>query len=377
MKKILFLHSGAELYGADQILLATVSEINKNEFEPIVVLPNNGPLVDLLKKNNIRVEIIPYPIIRRKYFNVKGILMYSKEYFKACKKLKKLINDEKIEYVHNNTIAVLEGTYLKKHCNIKLISHVHEMIESPKIVAKYLYKIHLKYCDKMVVVSNAVRNYIESFGLKNTNKICVIHNGIKSMDYNEKYRNVFLKEYGIPDNAFVVAIVGRINAIKGQDHFIKAMHQVIKKNSDAYGVIIGDAFKGQEWRIEELKKSIEKEKNIIYCGFRNDINHLYSAFDLLVVSSVQKDSFPTVVLEAMSCGVPCVAYKCGGVEEMIVNNKNGYLVDQGNIDELSRRIQDMVINKEKNKSFKNNCVAIFNDNYTTHQYIKNIEKIYE
>ena len=69
--KILFLHAGAELYGADKILLEIVENIDRKTFVPIVILPEDGPLVSKIREAGIEVSILPYPILRRKFFNIR------------------------------------------------------------------------------------------------------------------------------------------------------------------------------------------------------------------------------------------------------------------------------------------------------------------
>lgn len=377
-KKVLFLHTGAELYGADQILLTTVINLDKSKYESFVVLPNTGPLVEKFHEHNINVEIIPYPIIRRKYFCLSGIIKYLIELKKSKKSLTKYIKKNEIDIIHNNTIAVLEGIFLKKK-GLILITHVHEMMDKPRLVAKLLYKFHLTKCDKMIVVSNHVKEHIQTLLNKTYPEIVVIHNGIEKIDVCEKKDN-YRNELRIPSNAKVVGIVGRINAIKGQDHFVKAMKKVIEKDKNVYGLIIGDAFPGQEWRIDDLKKIIEEsnlQSNIIYCGFRNDAKELYQIFDILILSSIQNDSFPTVVLEAMSCGVPTIAYKCGGVEEMVEDGKNGFLVKQGDIEELSKTIDYALHKPAFLKESKINSLTKFNKEFTVANYAENILKIYD
>ncbi len=371
--KILYLHSGAELYGADQILLTTVCNLNKEKFEPIVLLPNKGPLVNKLKEKNIRVEIMNYPIIRRKYFNIKGMVYFLHDFFRDSKNICTFVKAENITIVHNNTIAVLEGIYVKRKTKVKLVTHVHEMIDHPKIVAKILYTLHLKNCDKMVVVSHAVKNHIEKLLKIKREKIVVIHNGIEQIKFKNK--KDYRKEFNIPHDSKVVAVIGRINSIKGQDHFINAMEKVVEKNNNVYGLIIGDAFENQEWRVQQLKELIIKKNlhnRIIYCGFRNDVNEIYQIIDALVLPSIQNDSFPTVVLEAMSCGIPTIAYKCGGVEEMINDGVNGYLVEQGNYYDLADKILKL-INSIKSKE---SVIKIFDNNYNIKLYTEKLEKEY-
>ena len=66
MKNILYLHAGAEMYGADKILLELTTGLNKKKFRPIVILPSDGILKDILERNGIEFYVIPYPILRRK-----------------------------------------------------------------------------------------------------------------------------------------------------------------------------------------------------------------------------------------------------------------------------------------------------------------------
>ncbi len=378
MKKILFLHSGAELYGADRILLEIVTNINKEKFQPIVVLPNEGPLVSELKKNNIKVEIIPYPIIRRKYFNIKGILKYFLEYRKAVNDICEFAQKEEVNIIHNNTIAVLEGISIKRKMNIPLIVHIHEMIENPKLVAKILYSIICKNATKIIVVSNAVKEHINKYYKKE--KAIVVHNGIDIKNYSIKNDTEYLKkELNIPPKALIIGMIGRINAIKGQDDFVEVLNELIKDNNNIYGIIVGDAFKGQEWRVNKLLEKIDEfgiQKNVKYCGYRKDIPNIHSLINIYVLPSIKKDSFPTVVLESMASGKPIVAYKCGGVTEMVRNGENGYLVEMGNKQRLLCAIRKIANDENLRKNMGKESFYIVSQEFNTQKFIENFEKIY-
>ncbi len=73
---------------------------------------------------------------------------------------------------------------------------------------------------------------------------------------------------------------------------------------------------------------------------------LYSAADVFVIPSMI-DNYPNTVLEAMSCGTPCVGFKVGGIPEMIDHKVNGYLVDPFNIKQLAEGILWVLSDKEK------------------------------
>ena len=88
MQKILYLHAGAEMYGADKVLLELIKGLDKDAFEAHVILPNDGVLVGALEEVGAKVKVIDYPILRRKYFNPKGIL----EYFGSYNRYSKLLS---------------------------------------------------------------------------------------------------------------------------------------------------------------------------------------------------------------------------------------------------------------------------------------------
>ena len=138
MQKILYLHAGAEMYGADKVLLELIKGLDKDAFEAHVILPNDGVLVGALEEVGAKVKVIDYPILRRKYFNPKGILEYFGSYNRYSKQIAKYAKENGITLIHNNTTAVLEGIYLKRKLKLPLIWHVHEIIVKPKAISDFI-----------------------------------------------------------------------------------------------------------------------------------------------------------------------------------------------------------------------------------------------
>ena len=103
MQKILYLHAGAEMYGADKVLLELIKGLDKDAFEVHVILPNDGVLVDALGKVGAKVKVIDYPILRRKYFNPKGILEYFGSYNRYSKQIAKYAKDLSLIHISEPT----------------------------------------------------------------------------------------------------------------------------------------------------------------------------------------------------------------------------------------------------------------------------------
>lgn len=344
MINILYLHAGAELYGADIILYNIVKNLDKSRFVPYVILPNDGPLVEKIRSVGVFCEVVNYPILRRKHLNPQGVIYYVSEYRRKSNELIKKLNGVKIDIIHNNTAAVLEGVYLKNKLKAKLIIHCHEIIKTPKFMNLFYAKVFSRYADLTMCVSNAVKDHLETAADFN-GKIQVCYNGIDNLIYNPNYDVENIKnELNLPPDALVVGMLGRINAWKGQQDFLKAI-ECIGHRDGVYYVFVGGVFAGEEWRMEELKKMVNESSmvnTIRLVDFRPDSFCLHNVLDIFVLPSTSPDPLPTVVLEAMASGNPVVGYRHGGICEMCVDQETGLLANVCEPEDLAKKIVTLI-----------------------------------
>lgn len=380
MKKILYLHAGAELYGADIVLLELLKNLDKNKFEPYVVLPCDGQLVDKFRENNIGVEVVEYPILRRKYFTPIGIFNYVKDYLIYSKKINNIVKEKGIDIVHTNTAAVLEGIYIKKKSRIPLVWHIHEIIVSPKFMHKFLSYLIAKNSNEVITVSNAVKNHLESTGYFKK-EVKVIYNGVDNTIFSPQNESDYIRaEFNIPKDAKIVGMIGRVNAWKGQNDFLKAIEVVLDKHPNVYAMLVGGVFEGEEWRIDELKKDINNIKNkdrIIFSDYRRDTKNIYALYDVFVLPSTNPDPLPTVVLEAMASGKPIVGYRHGGICEMVKDEHNGLLANVGYSNDLADKIDKILSDDGLEKTMSANSLKRQIKMFSLKSYINNFEKTYE
>jgi glycosyltransferase involved in cell wall biosynthesis len=141
--------------------------------------------------------------------------------------------------------------------------------------------------------------------------------------------------------------VGRFCAYKGQIDLLRAiayLRDERRLGDQVRVLLVGGVFAQDEtWRrqVADFVQEHGLQTVVEIRGYTDAIEVVYAQLDLLVLPTIQPDPFPTVVLEAMSCGVPVVAYRSGGVEEALDHDPD-CLVALGDVRELGRTIQRFI-----------------------------------
>lgn len=330
--KILLLHSSSDVYGASKIFLGTVQLLKKRNHEVWVVLSEDGPLVKKLASAGATVLMVRLGILRRKYFNPRGIINRIATLLRARKQLQELIRKESIELVYSNTTGVLAGAFAARNCGVRHIWHVHEIIENPFWLKQLLGHLMNRYAVGIIAVSEAVKQSWES--VLPAERITVIQNGIDYSPYLE-HEQTLTKELQLPTAAIVIGMVGRVHYWKGQSYFLKLAGQLHQKHPSLHFLLAGDAYPGYEYLYQEMQTQIEtlQLSDVVHnLGFREDIPAVMQTIDLLLLPSQQPDPFPTVILEAMASAKPVIATQFGGAVEMIDAGITGDLMPADQVD---------------------------------------------
>lgn len=381
MENILFLHAGAEMYGADKVMLDLIKRLDKDKYNPLVILPSNGVLVDALKKEGIQVIVVPYPIMRRKYFNPKGLIQYAFRLVKYTNIIIKIAKKNHIHLVHTNTAATLEGSFVSKKLHIPQLWSIHEIIVAPKIMYTVTSKLIAKYSNITITDSKAVKDHLDASGFFKEGAVKVIYNGVDSNRFKPENDCSYLyEEWEIPKTARIIGMMGRVNSWKGQGDFLRAANIIMAKYTDVYTVFVGSAFEGEEWREKELADAISHspyKDRIINKGYRTDSENIYKLFDIFVLPSINPDPLPTVVLEAMATGKTIVGYKHGGVCEMVKDGYNGLLAEVRNSNDLAAKIETLLIDDNRRKKMGENSRKRLLENFSIGSYIQNYSSEYD
>ncbi len=361
--KILFVHSSDEMYGADLSLLQLVTRLDRNAFEPIVVLPNDvsydGLLSKALEKHGITVRKSSLAILRRKYFTPMGILAYLWRSLVSTFALVLLIWRNKIDIVHTNTIAVIPGALAAWLTGKPHIWHIREIIVRPPLLWRLTSWIVARFSTAVIANSTHTKEYLCTGNSHNEDKCIVIYNGvdIERFDTAKGKGKQVRAEWGIMDEEMLIGMVGRVNHWKGQDYFLKVAQLVKEKYPNVRFALVGGTVPGQEHLLEDLKLLVEQnglDKATILNGYRTDIPAVLDAYDIFILPSVQPEPFGNVVIEAMAMSKPVIANAHGGCIEIIEDGSTGILVPPGHPNEMAAAIIRLLNNPlERQKMGKN------------------------
>jgi glycosyltransferase involved in cell wall biosynthesis len=344
MKIVYIIDSLENSGGMERVLTSKVNWLaSQEEFEVIIIsrrTNKSGCFFDLHK--NIIIENLNLKSSNNKITNL--ILKIDSRRFKKelTEKLFELKPDITIsmfgdEYEFLHTINDGSKKILEFHFSKNYLSHLMANIPNlsfrklRKLYASYLqYKqqrVILKY-DKFVLLTEK-----DQVLWQNPSNSMVISNPL-SFSSKEK-SNGQQKE---------VIAIGRLIAQKGFDLLIKGFSLITKNNPDWKLTIYGE---GQDKNyLLGLINSYNLQKVILIKEPTKKIKEALLNSSILAFSS-RYEGFGLVLTEAMECGLPCVAFDCEcGPSEIISHKKDGYLIEDFNIDVFAKSLQDLMINDE-------------------------------
>jgi glycosyltransferase involved in cell wall biosynthesis len=205
-------------------------------------------------------------------------------------------------------------------------THGYDIYDLPFRNEQYRGKITnvLNEASAIVSVSNEIQKLmIEQ--LHTSNEIVVIPNGYDPLSFHEMSRQKCREQLKLPQDKKIILTVGYLAPEKGQRILIESSRKVLESRKDVLFVLVGDGTdrklledKIQEYKLKERFILAGKKKH-------SEIPVWMNAADILCIPSLS-EGVPTVLFEALGCGIPVVATSVGGIPEIIQNDNHGVLL---------------------------------------------------
>jgi glycosyltransferase involved in cell wall biosynthesis len=153
-------------------------------------------------------------------------------------------------------------------------------------------------------------------------------------------------EIGVAPDRLVVGSIANLNPLKGTDMLIRAYAQF---SGTAVLVLVGAETPSQRAysaKVHQVVRQcgLREGRDVIFLGPRDDIRAVLNAFDVFVLSS-RSEGIPTTLLEAMACGLPCVATSVGGVPEVATHQVDAYLTEP-RVEALARALRAVITDSD-------------------------------
>ncbi|WNR43766.1 glycosyltransferase [Paenibacillus roseipurpureus] len=381
--KIVYFHVTGDLYGSSRSLLSIIKGLEKEKFEPIVVLPEEGDLVDELEALGatvwIRKDLL---ILRRQTFkSLVSLLLFVSYFCLALPRLYRQLKHEKVSLVHSNSAIVMSGAIVAKLLAIPHIWHMREVFDDfPKLLWRMYRYLIMRLSSKVICISTDVRKRFAPY--QQQDKLVTVFNGIEE-DYpffpgQRNARADLRAQWGIPQEAVIIGNVARISTWKGQDVLIQSF-AASSKARDTYLVLAGDCYPGNEYvlrALEQLVKELHVQDRVIFAGFMKDSRQVYAAIDIFVLASTTPEPFGRVLIEAMYCGLPSIATNWGGPVDIITDGVDGLLV-AANKEEMRRGLESLLADEERRKQLGVAATESIRTKFLAHHTVHAIKLEYQ
>jgi len=168
--------------------------------------------------------------------------------------------------------------------------------------------------------------------------------------------------------------VGGFTYEKNHSRLIEIFAAIHKKQPGASLHLVGSG--PLQTQIEELVKQKGLQQQVRFYGFRNDAMQFIKNADVLLLPSII-EGLPGVILEAFYCKTPVVAYNVGGIGEVVINNKTGYLVPKGNEEMFAKSVLAALNKAPDNQQQVQNAWQLITNEYRNTSIAEKFLAVYE
>ncbi len=337
-RRVVYLSPSVTLYGARQVLLALVRELDPERYKAAAVVLEEGPLTEALRAEGIPVEVVriapwrkgkTWPFIPWRLWRIS----------RFCKSLG-------ADIIHANDFwATPWAHHSAKMCGSpKVVVSVHNR-PGPGRIAKYgIGRAHGVHA-----ISQAV--YDEFSGWADCeDRVRLIHSAVDLSPFAAAVAGGFRASEGISADAFLVTLPAHVSRRKNQLMLIEALGMLKDRCPQVEVALVGGS--KEDDYLEEIRAHASKTgvaDRLHVTAFRDDMPGVYAESDLVALVSVE-EGLGLVAAEGMAAGKAVVATRVGGIPEVVAEGETGLLVDRGDAAALAEAIAQLAGNDELRSS---------------------------
>ncbi|MBJ6801430.1 glycosyltransferase [Geomonas propionica] len=349
--------------GAEAVFLDLVRRLDEKEFCNFVAIRGPGWVNDELLKLGVS------PI----YINSKGSLSFAYLW-----QLVRCIREYRIDVVQSHLLgANLYASLAGMLCRVPVVATFHGYVDvqSNERFARVKSFIINTGASFLVYVSENLRSfYVDQRGFRR-DKSVTIHNGVDTSRYCPCVDNSIRTSIGLTEEDILVGSVGNIRTAKGYEYLLNAARRVVDCNPRFHFAVAGGGGGGLRDKLLQLRKDLMLENNFFFLDYQPDVATFLNNLDIFVLPSVT-EGFSISTLEAMACGVPVIATRSGGPEEIIQDGETGFLVKPCDAQTLATAIVDVYGASSKAKTCAAKALDVAKSTFSSATMMQKYQLLY-
>lgn len=317
-------------YGGQRSLYQLVCNLDRNAFEPHVIVPSEGELAEKLRARGVAVSAVDLP---------KVTPGQAWSCWSALRRIRAIIREGGFQIVHaDGPRNAFYGGIAAALARVPLVWHIRSSDRDPW--DRLLYGL----CTRLILVADALRVRFD-FAARD-GKCVTIHNGVDLDEFRAGAGPSPPAGLEIRDDETVLVCAGRVEPMKGQACLVEALGKLRERRRNLRLLLCGEiADEGYREHCMRLGDRCGVADRLRFLGHRDDMAEVLSAADLVVMPSLYGEAFPRAVIEAMAVGRPVVATDVGGTREAIDEGVTGHVVPPGDAEALADRIARLAGNE--------------------------------
>ncbi len=370
--RVLHVHTLPVVSGSGINVLLTMRGLRSKGYDVELACRGEGELIQEAEKEGFKIRVVPN--FAQEINIYKDIMAF----FELIYIVKKYHYD--IVHTHNSKAGFI-GRLAAKIAGVPLVIHtIHGFafhdFEKPwrRKLFIFLERLAAKWADKLIVISQPLKEWGLSVGIGREEQYTLIYSGIEmdkfkvNIDVNKKK-----KEFGIKPTDLVVGMVAKLWKGKGHECVLKAAKKIIKKIPNTKFMFVGEGYLYE--KIRDLRDKLGLNSYVIFTGFRKDIPEITSIFDVAVLASYF-EGLGRVILEAMILGKPVVATEVGGIVDVVEDGVTGILIPPNNSDALSDALIRLLYDEGLRKRIGENAKKRIDERFSAQTMIDRIHHLY-
>ncbi|MEJ2189031.1 MAG: glycosyltransferase family 4 protein [Acidobacteriota bacterium] len=363
--------------GAEHSLAVLAEGLVHRGHEVSVAAPGPWALAAELESGGVEVTTIP---VRACWLVQYGPQPLARQLVRAARwaapdpgegRLRSWLERSGADVVHVNCLPHVRGAAAGRSAGIPVVWHVREILP-PGARRRWFARRLRRDATRVVAVSAAVAEWLAEEGLGDL--VEVVHNGVEvPSDQTDRVRA--RKDLGLPPDGIVIGLFSQLVEHKGALDFLAAAHAAAAREPTVRFLMAGH---GPEKFLSRLQGEISRGAGagrIHLVRPQETVWPLLAASDAIALTTLWPDPLPRVVMEAMAAGLPVIAYRGGGVPEMVVDGESGLLVDTGDREALADAMLDLARNPRLRAALGQAGRARAQEMFSVDRHVERVEAV--